>query len=82
MRCVHTMECYLAIKWNAVMLLARKLMKLKITILSEVKLTKISVVCFPSCVKSRGKEKNMEVEGGLLELQIRKRKGAEGEEED
>lgn len=63
------------------MLLARKLMELKITILSEVNLTKISVVCFSSCVKSRGKEKNMEVEGGLLELQIRKRKGGKGEEE-
>lgn len=41
-------------------------MELKITILSKVKLTKTSVVCFPSCVKSRGKENNIEVEGGLL----------------
>lgn len=75
---MHAMECYSVIKWNAVMLLARKLKELKITSLSEVKLTKTSVVCFPSCVKSRTKEKNMEVEGGLTGLWIGKRKGEEG----
>lgn len=72
------MECYSAIKWDAVMLLARKLKELKITTLSEVKLTKTSVICFPSCVKSTGEEKNMEVEGGLIGLWIGKRKGRRG----
>lgn len=79
---MHAMECYSAIKWDAVMLLARKLKELKITTLSEVKLTKTSVICFPSCVKSTGEEKNMEVEGGLIGLWMGKRKGEEGNEED
>lgn len=76
---MHAMECYSAIKWDAVMLLARKLKELKITTLSEVKLTKTSVICFPSCMKSTGGRKEHGSGRGTHRAVDRKEKGGGGE---
>jgi hypothetical protein len=50
---IHRMEYYSVIKINEIMLFANKWMELEIIMLSEARLRRTKVTCFPSYVKAR-----------------------------